>query len=92
MKKRYVVPLVGVAAAAGVTYLMRNRKNEGSLDSVKTVEDSFVQAGLPDQVDRLDDAQLENAKMVSEGSQFGVQYFTEAAEGKVEELSEEVSK
>lgn len=38
------------------------------------------EAGIPDQLDRIDLAQIENAKMVSEGSQYGVNYYNEIQE------------
>lgn len=47
-------------------------------------------AGKPDEIDSIDRDQLENAKMVSEGSQFGVQYYNEYREDNAynaEELS-----
>lgn len=42
-----------------------------------TFAQTFAKAGAPDQMDHMDLAHLENNKMVSEGSQFGVQYFNE---------------
>ncbi len=88
MKKRYILPLVGAAATIGVSYLIKN-KNE---DSAKTTTmNPYIQAGMPDQLDSRDRTQLENAKMVSEGSQFGVQYFNELAEDEMEELSKKIS-
>lgn len=36
---------------------------------------SFSKAGAPDQMEQTEIDDLENSKMVSEGSQFGVQYF-----------------
>jgi len=88
MKKRYILPLVGAAATVGVRYLMKNR-NDNSAET--TLMDPYVQAGIPDQLDSRDRTQLENAKMVSEGSQFGVQYFNELAEDEMEELSKKIS-
>lgn len=88
MKKRYILPLVGAAATVGVRYLMKNR-NDNSAET--TLMDPYVQAGIPDQLDSRDGTQLENAKMVSEGSQFGVQYFNELAEDEMEELSKKIS-
>ncbi|MEI3611025.1 hypothetical protein [Pseudogracilibacillus sp. SO30301A] len=88
MKKRYILPLIGAAATVGVRYLIKN-KNE---DLAKTTTmNSYIQAGMPDQLDSRDRTQLENAKMVSEGSQYGVQYFNELAEDEMEELSKKIS-
>lgn len=36
---------------------------------------TLEEAGIPDQLDRADLAQVENSKMVSEGSQYGVHYY-----------------
>lgn len=36
---------------------------------------TLEEAGIPDQLDRADLAQIENSKMVSEGSQYGVHYY-----------------
>ncbi len=88
MKKRYVLPIIGAAATVGVSYLMKNKNENGSANS-GSVKNSFVQAGIPDQVDKEDRTQLENAKMVSEGSQFGVQYFNKTAQEEIEDLSRE---
>lgn len=77
MKKRIIVPMIGMTAGIIIPYMLRKRKD-------KTEENvsvsPLVHAGIPDQVDRLAHDQLENAKMVSEGSQFGVQYFNEVIE------------
>lgn len=42
--------------------------------------ETIEKAGIPDQMDVETAAQLENANMVSEGSQFGVHYYNEIAE------------
>lgn len=51
------------------------------LRPMKREETSFKQtmkkAAIPDQMEVKDIADLENSKMVSEGSQFGVQYVNE---------------
>lgn len=73
MKKRYIVSALGILGVGAATYMMRNRENE------QEEVDTLKQAGIPDQVEKLDVAQLENAKMVSEGSQFGVQYYNDIA-------------
>ncbi|SHF48481.1 hypothetical protein [Ornithinibacillus halophilus] len=82
MKKRYILSALGVGAAS---YLLTNPSSrdklkdmiqgmttDNNLDNPSVMEN----AGEPDQFTNQEDlAQLENAKMVSEGSQFGVQYF-----------------
>lgn len=51
--------------------LMSNRKETRKTTLART----FAKAGAPDQMDEIELADLENNKMVSEGSQFGVQYY-----------------
>lgn len=63
-----------MTAGIMIPYMLRRRKEKS--DANVSVS-PLVHAGIPDQVDRLEQDQLENAKMVSEGSQFGVQYFNE---------------
>lgn len=52
---------------------------------------TFTNAGKPDEVDSLERDQMENAKMVSEGSQFGVQYYSNMKEDVLEEIEEQVT-
>ncbi len=52
------------------------RKVPGKL-GMQSNDETFEDAGAPDQSNNKDIAQFENAKMVSEGSQFGVQYYNE---------------
>jgi len=73
MNKRLlmIVSSVGALSALAVTYFV-NKQND------KNKNTPFENAGIPDQASNKDLAQLENAKMVSEGSQFGVQYYNHA--------------
>ncbi|WP_284140940.1 MULTISPECIES: hypothetical protein [unclassified Virgibacillus] len=81
MKKRYIGTTVGiVGAAAGYYFLNRSKKTSGFTN---TIED----AGVPDQTNDKDITQLENAKMVSEGSQFGVHYYNELKEKETEQAN-----
>lgn len=92
MKKRNIITTVGVAAGAGTAgYLLMNKdkrnklqeKGKSLVNKLKTDDVSTLdEAGMPDQTGNEDPAQFENAKMVSEGSQFGVNYFNEAKEEK----------
>lgn len=94
MKKRTVATIAGVAGAVGLAMM-----NEDNRTKVKTTYhkllnkllgkkeySTLVQAGIPDQVEREDRAQLENAKMVSEGSTFGVNYFNKQVEEEKAEM------
>jgi hypothetical protein len=91
MRKRYIISAVGAAGAIGATaagYYLKDKENRDKLmKQAKNVQhkfqnltdessdSTFEDAGVPDQAPNNDLAQLENAKMVSEGSQFGVQYY-----------------
>ena len=77
MKKRYIISAAGVAGAVGATIAGRYLKNKNENSKVNT---TFEDAGIPDQASNMDLAQFENAKMVSEGSQFGVNYYNEMKE------------
>jgi hypothetical protein len=79
MKKRYVVSAIGGAIGAGAAgYLLAGKGKKCSAKNMSVSEDTtFKDGGIPDQTDKNDLAQFENAKMVSEGSQFGVNYYNE---------------
>ncbi|WP_246202543.1 hypothetical protein [Virgibacillus doumboii] len=91
MKKRYLASAVGAIGAGAAGYLLRNEGNRNKLkekaqlavDKMKNSNQensTFEDAGVPDQAPNKDAAQLENSKMVSEGSQFGVKYYNEVKE------------
>lgn len=88
LKKRYVLPILGAIATVGARYLMKNKSQN---ENTSPITDSLVNAGMPDQLNNQDHSQLENAKMVSEGSQFGVQYFNETAQEGMDEVLEKIS-
>jgi len=77
MNKGYMYG-TGAALAAIVAGALFARKKK----LVDDEPDSLDLAGIPDQLEekKRDLEQLENAKMVSEGSQFGVQYYNEIKE------------
>ncbi|WP_099157954.1 hypothetical protein [Virgibacillus ndiopensis] len=88
MKKRYVFSAIGAVGAGVAGYVLKDKENRDKLKNktkfltqkVKSFKDkstTLEDAGRPDQTDNKDLAQLENAKMVSEGSQFGVNYYNE---------------
>jgi len=81
MKKAIAISALGVAGALGATaagYLLNDKAKKIHQD--KQMNKTFEDAGVPDQAKHDDLAQYENAKMVSEGSQFGVQYYNEMKE------------
>ena len=88
MKKRL---LLSIATMAGAGILYQKKKSRSNhFDKIARaklekgdelhLDETIEDAGIPDQTGEKDHAQLENAKMVSEGSQFGVQYYNELKE------------
>ncbi|GAB3068191.1 hypothetical protein [Virgibacillus ainsalahensis] len=89
MKKRYILSTVGAAGVTAAGYFLKDRQNRDrviqKINDVKEkvisynneTNSTFENAGVPDQSENKELSQLENAKMVSEGSQFGVQYYNE---------------
>ncbi|RPF56129.1 hypothetical protein [Aquisalibacillus elongatus] len=83
MKKRVLSTVVAGGAALGA-YMMRDQDKRQKLkdqyykikERMTNQETNTVEkAGKPEEVDHH-----ENSKMVSEGSQFGVQYYNEVKE------------
>lgn len=74
MKRSYMLLLLLSAGTFIGRYLFKRRDTK---QNVNKQADTLQYAGIPDQVESTDDVQLQNAKMVSEGSQFGVQYYNE---------------
>lgn len=87
MKKRYIIPIAGALASVGVGYMLKGRNNS----SQTTLKETLTNAGKPDQVDSYEHDQLENAKMVSEGSQFGVQYYNRVSDNVMEEVEKQIT-
>jgi len=88
MKKRYLLSLATLAGAGIIYQKKRARSNhfdtiartKVAVGSNTHLDETIKDAGMPDQVEAKDISQLENSKMVSEGSQFGVQYYNELKE------------
>jgi len=90
MKKRYLLSAAGAIGAGVAGYLLKDERNRkkikdfaGAFTSKNSNQENrtFENAGVPDQSEDNDLSQLENSKMVSEGSQFGVQYYNEKKKG-----------
>ncbi|HAM82117.1 hypothetical protein [Ornithinibacillus bavariensis] len=77
MKKGYVISALGAGIAGFILGARQLKSQSNSIDMEMDEDLTLLHAGKPDQVDDLELEQLENAKMVSEGSQFGVQYYNE---------------
>lgn len=75
MKNRWLYTLLGTLSMVVVFFITRKNRRL-SLNNYFPLKN----AGKPDQADRVDDTLLENSKMVSEGSLYGVQYYNEMAE------------
>lgn len=93
MQKRLIMTAVGASAVIG--YMLRNKetrdKVKHAINSVMSyvgrdqepIVSTIEQAGIPDQLELTntpDDTQLENSKMVAEGSSYGVHYYNEAVQ------------
>lgn len=70
-----IIPALGASAVLG--YMLLNRKNKRQADKKSTL---LEDAGMADQTEKIDATQLENSNMISEGSQYGVQYYNEVLE------------
>jgi len=91
MRKRYIVAILGaVGAGAVVSYFLSDEDNRENIkDNLEAMSQklgdmfkrdypsTLEEAGIPDQVRHSDVSQMENANMVSEGSQYGVHYYNE---------------
>lgn len=91
MRKRHIMTAVGVLSSGlAASYLLSKKENRNMLkEKVSDFKNGLIakrenkyfsvleEAGIPDQLNRIDLAQIENAKMVSEGSQYGVNYYNE---------------
>lgn len=91
MKKRYFVSGVGAIGAGVAGFVLKDKdKRDKVMTTVKNTTSklknknekntTLEEAGIPDESEKKDIAQLENSKMVSEGSQFGVSYYNEVKE------------
>jgi|GEM_PF-2936651 len=72
MKKRLVIPILGAGAILGYFWMKRQKRDNDTMESL-----TLVDIAMPDQSELMDDSQLENAEMVSEGSQYGIHYYNE---------------
>lgn len=79
MRKRYIASAAGATGAGIAGYFLKDAGNRSKLkekaiyvtDKIKNKSNSnsnFEDAGIPDQSENQDHAQLEKSKMVSEGS------------------------
>lgn len=89
LRKRYLLAAAGLGAVVG--YVLMDEENRRNLmekinpllndaNNYSKIED----VGMPDQIESSKLEQLEKAKMVSEGSQYGVQYYNEVKEEEIQ--------
>ena len=86
MNNKYLMATFMGIVTFFATYFILSKDDKAENERFDT---SLEKAGIPGQVDNKDHAEAENADMVSEGSQFGVQYFNHLPESKKEELQED---
>lgn len=91
MKKRYLLSGASIVGAGAAGIILKDKNTRDKLKSIVKSTTSKIKnmdsdnttledAGVPDESEKKDIAQLENSKMVSEGSQFGVNYYNEMKE------------
>ncbi|MFD1018031.1 hypothetical protein [Thalassobacillus hwangdonensis] len=96
MKKRWIFSSIGAVGAGALAYLLRDEtKREQMKDKARSLTDKW-RGGTPEDmpVDKAGEPELdnlENSKMVSEGSQFGVNYYNELTEKEREILEKSSS-
>lgn len=85
MKIQSMLVTLAMLALATVGYKWyKHASNREETTHLRTL----LNAGIPDQMESTEMDQLENSKMVSEGSQFGVRYFNESLEDAQEQLDD----
>ncbi|MBH0229003.1 hypothetical protein LCL89_06060 [Halobacillus yeomjeoni] len=84
MRKRWIFTTIGAIAGGAAAYLLKDEDKRNKVtDKAKSIQSRFSkkddlpieEAGKPEE-----ESHLENSEMVSEGSQFGVQYYNELTE------------
>ncbi|UOR12964.1 hypothetical protein [Halobacillus amylolyticus] len=86
MKKRWIFTAVGAAAGGTLAYFMKDEDNRKRVtDKAKSFQANLTQdseqGDMPiEEAGQPEASNPENSKMVSEGSQFGVQYYNELTE------------
>lgn len=86
MKNKFLISSTSALAGVAVGYMLKrtvDNLNQVDTDSPYYFDQNVDNAGKPDEIDSIERDQLENAKMVSEGSQFGVQYYNELRDDSV---------
>lgn len=83
MRKRWIFTAIGAVAGGAAAYLFKDEDNRNKVsEKAKSFQNNFKKKDdLPiEEAGKPQVSDLENAEMVSEGSQFGVQYYNELTE------------
>lgn len=75
----YGVAIATVVGFSTVACMLKLAQRKNIKKLTENFSETIEKGGLPDQMSEENDTQRENADMVSEGSQFGVQYYNEIA-------------
>ncbi|WP_163970690.1 hypothetical protein [Oceanobacillus halotolerans] len=74
MNRRTVIYTTTTVGVGTLAWLFA-KKQKQMREIHNQAQHTLLDAGIPDQIPVEDEAQMENAKMVSEGSQYGVHYY-----------------
>ena len=85
MRMQSMLITLAMIAITAIGYKWYKQSNQRESTTQLT---TLLNAGIPDQMGSTEMDQLENAKMVSEGSQFGVRYFNQSLEEAQEQLDD----
>ncbi|WP_082234301.1 hypothetical protein [Halobacillus massiliensis] len=83
MKKRWIITAIGAAAGSTAAFFLKDEgKRQQVMEKTKALPGKFKKSeDLPiKEAGNPEEQNHENAKMVSEGSQFGVQYYNDLTE------------
>ncbi|WP_173916599.1 hypothetical protein [Halobacillus sp. Marseille-Q1614] len=83
MKKRWIFSAIGAAAGGTAAFFLKDEgKRQQVMDKAKAIPGKFKKTDdLPiEEAGNPEEQNHENSKMVSEGSQFGVQYYNDLTE------------
>ncbi|RWZ60739.1 hypothetical protein EQV77_05440 [Halobacillus fulvus] len=83
MRKRWMFTAVGAVVGGALAYFLKDEENRQQVaDKTRDIQGKFTKKDdLPiEEAGNPQVSNLENADMVAEGSQFGVQYYNELTE------------
>lgn len=83
VRKRWIFTAVGAVAGGTLAYFLKDEESRQQVkDKAQSIQGSLGKSGdMPiEEAGKPEKADLDNADMVAEGSQFGVQYYNELTE------------